>query len=222
MSIDVKEQGKRIKARRKELGLSQQALAQRIGMPQSRVSDLEKGKGVSSVYLPALARELCVSPLWLQYGESSQQRAVLPDSVDGAETIRIPHITFDRLEESVTERKDVIYLLRLDWIIRNGYKHDRLCTVDMPDDAMMPTIKRGDVLVVDRSPIESPVPASIYLIKYGGFIVVRRLFPITGSTWEMRADSTNKAVFPNEVLPDTSLIAGEVVFYSVFVNRHSV
>lgn len=58
--------GQRIKKTRAELGMTQQDLADKTGLTQPTLSELERGDSASSSYLPAIAAALGVSALWLQ------------------------------------------------------------------------------------------------------------------------------------------------------------
>lgn len=61
--------GERVKARRKELGLSQVVVAKQAGMTQGNLSDLERGRNTTTINLLAIAKALSVDPMWLQFGE---------------------------------------------------------------------------------------------------------------------------------------------------------
>jgi transcriptional regulator with XRE-family HTH domain len=58
--------GTRVRAARIEAGISQKELADKIGVKQPTISQLEKGSSAGSGYLPAIASALGVSALWLQ------------------------------------------------------------------------------------------------------------------------------------------------------------
>lgn len=60
--------GKRVKARREELGMSQSVLAKRIGVSGPSLSQLESGKIKRSRRLGKLAAVLKVTPEWLEGG----------------------------------------------------------------------------------------------------------------------------------------------------------
>lgn len=60
--------GERLKQCRKDSGLSQAAVAKRVGMSQANLSDLENGKFPSSSYTPRLAKLYGVNALWLADG----------------------------------------------------------------------------------------------------------------------------------------------------------
>lgn len=61
--------GARIRASRKAAGLTQVALANRAGLKQSVISDLENGNVLTTTFLVNIAIALGVSPKWLQTGK---------------------------------------------------------------------------------------------------------------------------------------------------------
>jgi transcriptional regulator with XRE-family HTH domain len=83
----LQEMGNFVRERRRELGLTQEQLARRVGYVQERISVLERGKyGMPS--LPALA--LLADALEVPLAEMLQRAGyrVQPDSGDGAEGLR--------------------------------------------------------------------------------------------------------------------------------------
>lgn len=61
--------GSRIKEARKQAKLSQSALAQKVGMSQSALSELETGESSGTTLLASLAAALGVNALWLETGK---------------------------------------------------------------------------------------------------------------------------------------------------------
>ena len=59
----------RLKKARKLAGLNQAELAQKIGVQQTSISDLERGKSKSTSFSTQIAHELGVSALWLATGK---------------------------------------------------------------------------------------------------------------------------------------------------------
>nr|1SQ8_A Chain A, dh434 [Phage 434] len=60
--------GERIRARRIQLGLNQAELAQKVGVDQQAIEQLENGKAKRPRFLPELARALGVAVDWLLNG----------------------------------------------------------------------------------------------------------------------------------------------------------
>lgn len=58
----------RLKAARRHAGLTQAELAQRVGITQVSISDLERGKSQATSFIAQIAAACGVSPLWLADG----------------------------------------------------------------------------------------------------------------------------------------------------------
>lgn len=69
----------RIRAARKHARLTQSELAKAVGITQVSVSDLERGKSVSSSYNASIAEACGVSAIWLER-EEGEMTASKPDS----------------------------------------------------------------------------------------------------------------------------------------------
>ena len=65
----------RLKAARKHAGLTQAELAKRLGINQTSISDLERGKSASSSHTTSIAVECGVSPYWLESGKGEMTAA---------------------------------------------------------------------------------------------------------------------------------------------------
>jgi transcriptional regulator with XRE-family HTH domain len=75
--------GQRIKASRKEMGISQLELAQKVGLSQPTLSDLENDMSKGSVKLASIAKALNVRPYWLETGRGTSSAS---DSNEPSET----------------------------------------------------------------------------------------------------------------------------------------
>lgn len=67
----------RIKQARKQAGLTQKDLAQRVGVSQPVISQLENGENLQSVHLLAIAKACGVDSDWLASGEEKPEQVVL-------------------------------------------------------------------------------------------------------------------------------------------------
>jgi transcriptional regulator with XRE-family HTH domain len=67
--------GERLKSRRKEVGLSQAALAKAAGVKQSTISYIENGRNKGSQYVAQIATALRLSPTWLATGKGPKEPA---------------------------------------------------------------------------------------------------------------------------------------------------
>lgn len=70
----------RVRARRKELGLSQQELAKRAGIGQSSIGQIENGRNKSTTKIIELAKALETTPEYLTQGITANQNNVLNEA----------------------------------------------------------------------------------------------------------------------------------------------
>ncbi|MGI9335752.1 MAG: helix-turn-helix transcriptional regulator [Gammaproteobacteria bacterium] len=78
----------RVRERRQALGMSQFQLAEKIGVSQERISQLELGKGKSIRHPDALAKALGVSACWLVFGVvQNAETEADPQFIEVARTI---------------------------------------------------------------------------------------------------------------------------------------
>lgn len=68
-NCDMTTLGQRVKARRKELGMTQEELASKSGVSQTTISDMERGRNSTSREIALLARTLQSSAYWLATGK---------------------------------------------------------------------------------------------------------------------------------------------------------
>ncbi|ECG1391883.1 TPA_asm: helix-turn-helix transcriptional regulator [Salmonella enterica subsp. houtenae serovar 45:g,z51:-] len=65
----------RIKERRKALGITQTALAEKVGMRQQSIQYLESGRAIRTGFILELSKVLQVDPDWLLNGDSLTDKA---------------------------------------------------------------------------------------------------------------------------------------------------
>ncbi len=65
----------RIKERRKALGITQTALAEKVGMRQQSIQYLESGRATRTGFILELSKVLQVDPDWLLNGDSLTDKA---------------------------------------------------------------------------------------------------------------------------------------------------
>jgi SOS-response transcriptional repressor LexA len=72
----------RLKKARKLAGLNQAELAKKIGVQQTSISDLERGKSKSTSFSTQIAHELGVSALWLATGKGEMNAGAAGSATD--------------------------------------------------------------------------------------------------------------------------------------------
>lgn len=85
----------RLKAARRHAGLNQTELAERAGLTQTSISDLERGKSKATAFAAQIASVCGVSPMWLAEGAGEMLKGV----VDAALASRIqPGMSMSSIE----------------------------------------------------------------------------------------------------------------------------
>lgn len=84
----------RVKIARRHAGLKQHELADRVGVTQAAISELESGKSQRSAYLPEIAVECGVDIHWLAFGFSADHIGVNPELLAELESLRAENALF--------------------------------------------------------------------------------------------------------------------------------
>lgn len=87
--------GERVKARRKELRLTQQELARKSGLSQTTISDIERGRNDGSRDIVPLAKALGKSPEWVLTGRGGHTNLAPGPDIHG----HVPLISWVRAGE---------------------------------------------------------------------------------------------------------------------------
>lgn len=109
----------RLKAARKHANLTQAELSKAVGITQTSISDLERGKSASSTFGASIARICGVSALWLETGEGKMidRGDIITDasSQNGAasETISIEGLPA-QLAQKISNYRSVVDVPRYD------------------------------------------------------------------------------------------------------------
>lgn len=210
--------GKRVKERRKELGLGQLELAKESGLKQSTISNIETGRNKGSRYVVELAGVLKVRPKWLSTGTGQKE-------VKAGEREESPKLVFiDRYKdvrlgagagiEQIPDSAVDQVAFRDDWLRAKGWKTTALRAVSAQGRSMEPRIQDGDLLMVDTS--DATIKnGKVYAIRDQTGDRVKRLF--VGHDGSLRIRSDNPAPeFPEEVVPASKVehihVIGRVVW----------
>lgn len=212
----------RIKAARKHAKLTQGELGKIVGIDQTSISDLERGKSQSSSYNTSIAQACGVSPIWLEKNEglmldSSRDSNGSPSEADYA---LIPQYRAHGscgdgyLNDHVEVTEGLVF--KRDWLARMKAKPENLRIIYAEGDSMEPYIFEDDVVLFDSSQIE-PKDRQAYVIRRpdGGISIKRLILQMSGA-WMIRSDNTDKARYPDEMLSEDALheipILGRVIW----------
>lgn len=224
--------GKRVKAAREEKGLSQQELANAVGMKQPTLSALETGDANSTSKIASIARELGVNAYWLETGNGnkyliSEEEAATyqlsrvqiidedEDPVDDA--VRIKRIKL-QIKGGITgyeicqvnEEGHPVFLRR-QWLKAKNLKPENLIAVHVYGTSMEPKLFDGDTVVIDMSDTE-PHDGDVYAVNYEGEAVIKRLTRDAGKWW-LDSDNPDKTRFQRkEISNNVCTIIGKAVY----------
>lgn len=161
----------RIKAARKFAGLKQGELADRVGIKQASISDMETGKTSSSSYTASIAAACGVDPLWLETGQGDMrtQESVNPTDTGGNVVPLQVH------EATVVPFGDIQKVPLISWVAAGAWSEaidlyevgDAEVWMPCPD----PIGPRGFALRVEGDSMTSPYPGS-ESYPHGTFIYV--------------------------------------------------
>ena len=192
--------GKRIRQVRIAAGLTQQQIADQVGVTKSSVAQWEGGqtKHLRGENLLKVAQVLNVDPDWLISGRGNALQSNVKDS-------------FRRIIawESPDDLPDGQYIF-----VPRSFARFSLILVDAKGDSMQPRIHDGDILLVNRRIDSNFEDGKIYVIRYGDELCVKRLYHRYDGSWIIRSD--NRERYPDETIPRDSLenieVLGRVVW----------
>ena len=197
--------GQRVTEARKALGLSQRALAQKIGRSQGFISDIENGRiDPSFDFLVKLKAACGVDPNWIISGtgemlSTSQHPDPKLSQFSAPDYSRPLHGDFSEngVEYALVKRYDVAvsagagrYSLSeavsesIAFSTRSlreaGITADLSGLVRVEGDSMVPTIRNGSLVLVDFTPLSRSVRSGhIYVYSIGDDVFIKRLANIT-------------------------------------------
>ena len=228
--------GTRIRERRKEIKLTQQALAQKVGMAQASLSELETGESNSSTLLASIAAALGINALWLEAGKgpklvsetppSSPYGFVTPDEspfiteaapvVAGIppDTTPVKMVTL-KLRGGVTGfacEPDLtlggICYLPNEVISELNLNVSELLAMRVRGDSMSPLLDDGNIAVVNTGRRE-PISKAIFALNWNGEPIVKMLLR-RNDEWYIH--SINPDFGDENVRTAQCSIVGEVIY----------
>lgn len=210
----------RLKQARKKAGLSQSDLAERVGIKQASISEIERGLVRTSGYLIQMAKALDVDPLWLSegVGESSSFRAkpaiesnaVLigamsawdpEDSLDSDE-VEIPY--YEQVEfaggggmTEVVELAGRKLRFSKETLRAAGVDSDNAACARVSGRSMERLILDGATIGFDRG-CTAVIDGEIYAFNHDGMLRVKYLYRMPGGGVRIRSENSEE--FPDEIM----------------------
>lgn len=203
----------RLKQARRNAGLTQSELAERAGIKQSSVSEIERGLSRSSAHLIKLAQVCGVDPVWLAEGNTAEQDARVARAVAASDRYfrgpseddyaLIPQFTAKGscgdgyMNDHVEVKEGLVF--KKDWLRRVNAKPENLFVIYADGDSMEPYIFQGDVVLFDISQTE-PKHRQVFVIKRpDGGNSIKRLMQNLSGAWVIQSDNPDKITNPDEI-----------------------
>jgi phage repressor protein C with HTH and peptisase S24 domain len=168
-----------------------------------------------------IARSLGVSLDWLATGEGPRLPAGFAEGQAGydagAGVAMVPRLDVAASAGSgaLAETENALEYMGLQrsWLRAIGVNPDRARVLDVRGDSMEPTLRDGDLVIVDTS-IDRVVDNAIYVVVHSGLVLVKRVHVRVGGGLVLISDN---ARYPSEEVPgervDELKIAGRVMWF---------
>lgn len=226
----------RLKRSRKNAGLTQVELAERAGIKQASVSEIERGLTRTSGHLIKLAQICGVDPVWLSDGTGSPEGERSPQAEKTTSTIESNAVLLgpiDVWDDDTPLDDDEVYVpflkevelsagtgitsvqqspkqkLRFGKITlrRQGVQPSEAVCVTVSGNSMEPVLPDGSTVGVDRG-TTSITDGKMYAIDHGGQLRVKTLYRLPGGGIRMR--SFNRDEHPDEEYTVQDMLQKEI------------
>lgn len=226
----------RLKRARKNAGLTQVELAERAGIKQASVSEIERGLTRTSGHLIKLAQICGVDPVWLSDGTGSPDGRYSPQADKATSTIESNAVLLgpiDVWDDDTPLDDDEVYVpflkevelsagagitavqqshkqkLRFGKMTlrRQGVQPSEAVCVTVAGNSMEPVLPDGSTVGVDRG-TTAITDGKMYALDHGGQLRVKTLYRLPGGGIRMR--SFNRDEHPDEEYTPQEMLQKEI------------
>jgi phage repressor protein C with HTH and peptisase S24 domain len=203
--------GERIKIARG--AITRDEFSSMLGVHKNTLGKLERGETLPDA---AVIKRICIigkrTPAWLIGLDESQLEAD-----DSTEFVMISEIgvTASMGDGAVVDAENEVgrFAFKRKWLNRRGLSSSGLRVVSARGDSMQPTVRSGDILLVDCASTEVKSDG-IYLIEQAGELRCKRLQLMVDGSLRIRSDNAH---YETEVIPSTQLDLLRVVAKVVWI-----
>lgn len=214
---DVNTIAERLKLAREAAGLTQPELANKAGVSQGTIGNIEAGLRKRPRDLLSIAAALGVAPEWLETGKGlmhlHQSREVnLENNPDYPSIRRVRFkLSAGATGFAVDYQDDAGSPLafRRDWYERRGFKPHQLLATSVINGSMEPGLYDGDTVIVNTAQTE-PKDGVVFAVNYEGEMVVKRLVRDDGQWW-LSSDNPDQRRYPRKICHEGVKLIGEIV-----------
>lgn len=176
----------RLKTARKNMGLTQVQLAEKVGVSQNTIQKVEKGGDTK--YINQLAKALGVNPEWLQFGVGEMLSEVVDDVdvIDTEKDYSDTHISIDlydirlsagngkQVVEWIPRKSDEPLLFREAWFRVKRLSPKNCKAMYVRGHSMSPVLEDWDTVIVDVSDTEI-ADGEIYALIYNKNFYIKQI-----------------------------------------------
>lgn len=213
----------RLRSTMAQKNISQEELANSVGVSQASISKLYRGDAKSSRFMSAIAKELGVSEQWLLFGDESNveiigSARVWDDSTPQPnDMIAVPFYKEVSLSAGnggciIEENPNGRFL----WFGRRFF--DRKCAdpkdvacLTITGDSMEPKFESGGVVAIDKGNTRI-IDGDIYAINYLDHLYFKRVSNLSPLTLLLKSDNPSYPAI--EARTEDVIILGKVINYS--------
>ncbi len=187
------------------------ALVRQAGISPSGFQKYLGGAEPSRRVLIALAEAGGVTLEWLMTGRGPREAAVRDSWPENHLTL-LPLYRGDDADcaaPQASPEKLVQLAFCQEWLARHGFDPAHLATMRVEGNAMSPTFRAGDTLVVDRQST-SVADGEVYVLRDGGGLLIKRLQRQLGGMVSLTSDNAQYA--PMQAPLESLDIVGRVIW----------
>ncbi|WP_010486869.1 S24 family peptidase [Pseudomonas sp. S9] len=212
----MNELGKRIKAARAHARLTQKELAERVGISQPVISQLEKGENLQSVHLIKISSQCGVSPIWLETGrgemlaqqiEPNAELIGVMSGWDNDTPLRDDEVAIPLYKEvemaagcgatQVIEAPGRLLRFAKSTLREAGVLERNAACATVRGRSMERLIMDGATIGIDRGSVDIE-DGEIYAFDHDGMLRVKYLYRLPGGGLRIRSE--NDEEYPDEVI----------------------
>ena len=153
--------GQRIRARREELGLTQEQVAEQVGIKQQSYQAIESGVVKKPRHLYEISVTLKCDMAWLLNGKEKEVKNVEPIALKARQVPLISYVQAGVWTESCELRDSTGF----EYIMTSLELSDKAFALQIKGDSMEPEFKEGDVVIID--PAIKPLPGEFVVAMNG-------------------------------------------------------
>ncbi|MBF0260409.1 MAG: helix-turn-helix transcriptional regulator [Magnetococcales bacterium] len=160
-------------------------MSRAVGIPYGTLNSIMKGVSPSADKINQIAESLGLSCDWLLRGVGPMMYAdVVEKMTESDEKPTQDYVSIPRYDVycsagagALVESERIIEHInfKLEWFIDMGLQRDKAALISVDGDSMAPTLKNGDMVLVDLRERDRVTADAIYVIDHDGTLKVKRL-----------------------------------------------